>query len=144
MPALRSLLAALVTLGVAGCAGERADPIFGRADTVCVSAELQNDDGDLDRLGEAISCLMDEVAAGRAVTVDLLVPTVEGDPMYHRFAFDGAAVLIVADDRADTYGSGTVRAERCASLEWDRRWLPVGVDCSPTDHDGFPEAAGPP
>ncbi len=135
------VLAAFGTLGAAcGNAADRqssADAVFGAADTTCTSVELTNDDGDDALLREAVACLMAEIEADRSVTVDIVVPTAEGDPIFHRFAFDGAATLLVVDSRADTYGDGMVRATRCAVVRWDGVSLPEGVDCVPVDHAGF-------
>ena len=118
---------------------EPGPPIFGTADTVCESVRLLNEDGDLEKMASASSCLLGEIDAGRAITVDIATITAEGDPIYNRYAFDGESVLIVADDRADTFGNGGVRAERCASIQAGR-FLPEGIDCQSADHDGFPEA----
>lgn len=116
-------------------------PFFGSNDTLCPSLVLTNDIDDPAKMRAAVPCLLDAVDAGTPVVWDVSIPTVEGDPIYHRFHFDGDEVVIVRDDRADTFGVGTVRAERCASLTWpEEERLPVGVECVSAEHPGFPEA----
>ena len=128
--------------------GEAADTVrgdvasFGADDTRCPSLTLNNEADDEQIARAASLCVLDALGAGVPVVWDVSIPTVEGDPIYHRFDFAGADVVIVRDDRADTFGSGSVRAERCAAIEArDAEWLPVGVDCEPIDHPGFAEAA---
>jgi hypothetical protein len=116
-------------------------PFFGANDTLCPSLTLANDADDEQTARDAGKCFLDAVGAGTPVVWDVSIPTIEGDPIYHRFHFTGDDVVIVRDDRADTFGSGSVQAERCSSVSAsDAEWLPVGVDCTPTDHPGFPEA----
>lgn len=117
-------------------------PFFGANDDQCVSPTLTNsaDDGDL--LSAAIDCFFAEYDADTPVVLDVSVPTVEGDPIYHRYLYDGEGVTIVIDNRADTFGSGAVIAERCETLAAGD-FLPVGGNCVDiNDHPGFPEAEG--
>jgi len=123
--------------GIGGSAGEI--PFFGANDTVCVSVELKNELNDDGLRAEAFSCFMDEYDAGRAVVVDMSVPTVEGDPIFERYATDGNRVTLVIDTRLDAYGAGEVLAQACAGAEWNGKFI-NGVDCESIDHPGFPEA----
>jgi len=123
----------------AGCSGEPGVPIFGTEDTACVSTQLANEESDQAKLAEVVDCLRSEIAAGRPVTVDIVTPTGEGDPIYHRYAYDGERVLIVTDSRADEFGRGTVEARLCRGLR-ATQFLPQEIDCSRTSADGFPEA----
>ncbi len=116
------------------------EPIFGTEDTACASVSTRNEDGDEALIEQVSDCLLDEIAAGQPVTVDIAALSAEGDPIYYRYAYDGDRVLIVEDNRADEFGRPTVVAKICAGVE-ATRWIPEGVDCSDTDHPGFPEAA---
>ena len=105
--------AVIIAIGAIGCGlSETGEPIFGTADTTCSSVMLTNAPTDEVVLGGVVDCLLAEIEAGRPVTVDIAAATVEGDPIYHRYAFDGDEVLIVEDSRADEYGSDGVRAGR--------------------------------
>ena len=129
----------VATIALAGCAGEPGDPIFGTADTTCTSVVLSNDDGDEQILNRAVDCLFGEIEAGNVITVDFSIPTVDGDPIYYRYAYDGDTVLTVQDNRADEFGAPTILAQQCKSLE-RTDWTPEGTDCVGIAHDGFPEA----
>ena len=114
---------------------------FGADDGRCPSLTLSNDLDDEERARAGTACFLEVVEGGTPIVWDVSVPTVEGDPIYHRFDFTGDDVLLVVDDRADTFGSGSVRAQRCGSVAAAQgEWLPVGVDCAPTDHPGFVDA----
>ena len=117
------------------------EPIFGTEDTVCESAQLSGDLSEANNaLGEALTeCFITEVEAGRPVTVDVVEPTIEGDPIYTRYSYDGDRTLIVRDDRADEFGSAIVQADLCLTVR-PVRWLLQGVTCDRVDHPGFPEA----
>jgi len=112
---------------------------FASNDDQCASAVLLNEVDDPQVLDKSLDCLFTEYDAGRPVTVDVDLPTVEGDSIYHRYHYDGESVLIVIDSRADEFGQGSVRATQCASIERTSR-LPEGADCELVDHPGFPEA----
>lgn len=161
----RSIVALLVGLVFAvGCSSESTSPaqpaaapaapqptelaeppatatIFGAEDTVCESVRLRNEDDDQAKATSATDCLLAEIEAGRAVTVDIASITVEGDPIYMRYVFDGETTLFVTDNRADAFGRGSVQASRCSSVQRSS-WFPEGVDCMPAEHPGFPEAVG--
>ena len=113
---------------------------FGSNDDRCASAALLNELEDEFLLIEAMDCFFAEVEAGRPVTVDIDVPTVEGDSIYNRYRFDGTSVLIVQDSRADSYGNGVLRARECAAVYRTASGLPEGTDCRAVTHPGFPEA----
>lgn len=116
-------------------------PFFGGNDTICPSLTLFNDADDERAARSASQCFLDAVDADTPVVWDVSIPTIEGDPIYHRFHFTGDDIVIVRDDRADTFGSGTVQAQRCAAVTMNEfEWLPVGIECDPIDHPGFPEA----
>lgn len=139
---MRRILGVLIgaALALSACAAnEPGEPIFATADTTCESAVLTNDDGDEQALATAVDCLFREIEAGSPVTVDLNIASVEGDPIYHRYAYDGETVLIVEDNRADEFGTPVIRAQECQRLV-RTDWVPVGEDCAGIDHDGFPEA----
>lgn len=115
-------------------------PFFGGNDTFCESTTLGNEPDDQQKLADGVDCFFAEYEAGNSVIWDASIPTVEGDPIYHRFAYDGEAVVIVIDSRLDSFGSGSVDARTCASIE-RTNWIPEGVDCGPIDHAGFAEAS---
>lgn len=116
-------------------------PFFGGNDDQCASVTLANEPGDDALRQEALDCFFAEYDAGNPVVVDLAIPTVEGDLVYHRYAFDGSATTIVVDYRLDAFsGGGGVDARTCAAVE-PGDFLPTGIDCTPiADHPGFPEA----
>ena len=114
--------------------------LFGSDDDQCPSITLANELTDEAALAAGVDCLFAEFDAGRAVIWDVMTPTVEGDPIYHRFHYDGETVLVVRDDRADTFGSGGVSAQRCDEVT-RTNWVPEGsTNCAAVDHPGFPEA----
>lgn len=112
---------------------------FASNDEQCASASLGNEPDDDEVLSEALDCLFAEYDAGNPVTIDIAVATVEGDPIFHRYRYDGDTVLIVEDSRADEFGAGSVRARVCADIVRGRR-LPDSNDCERVNHPGFPEA----
>ncbi|MGI9606470.1 MAG: DUF4362 domain-containing protein [Acidimicrobiales bacterium] len=112
---------------------------FGANDNQCTSVRLKNEVEDEAVRAEALECFFGEYDAGTPVIVDLAIPTVEGDDLYHRYDYDGSSVLIVIDTRLDEFGSGGVSAQRCTAVE-PGRFLPEGVECEDVDHAGFPEA----
>lgn len=114
-------------------------PFFGGNDDQCPSTTLSNDPTDQAMLSAAVDCFFAQYEAGRPVVWDLDAPTVEGDAIRHRFAYDGADVTIVIDNRLDSFGSPVVDAQICADIE-RTTFIPVGVGCAPIDHPGFPEA----
>ena len=141
------VLGAPLILVAAACGSTAAQPSrfgdsapFGSNDDQCVSARLLNEPGDEAILATAVDCFLAEYDAGRPVTVDIDVPTVEGDSIFHRYGYDGEATLIVEDARADEYGTGYIRARTCVRVE-RTDWLPEGYDCTQVSHPGFPEAS---
>ena len=106
---------------------------FGDSDTVCESVELSNDEGDAALLASAQDCFLAEYEAGTTVTVDLNVPTADGDLILHRFIFDAGpdVVTIIVDNRLDEFGADRgITIEECASVV-ETDWLLEGVDCEP-------------
>jgi hypothetical protein len=112
---------------------------FASNDDQCASASLGNEPDDDIVLGRALDCLFTEYDAGNPVTIDIAVATVEGDPIFHRYRYDGETVLIVEDSRADEFGTGSVRARICEDIVRGRR-LPESDNCERVSHPGFPEA----
>lgn len=112
---------------------------FGGNDAQCASTELANEPDDQATLADGADCFFSELDSGTPVVWDAAVPTVEGDLIYHRFAYDGQTVLFVIDSRLDTFGAGTIDAKRCQDAV-QTAWIPEGIDCAPVDHPGFPEA----
>lgn len=138
----------IVVLGASACSSD--DPAgdqgvkaisFGGEDQQCDSPKLLNEVDDQARLAEAVGCFMAEVDAGRAVTIDIDQPTVEGDSVFLRYSYDGEAYLLVQDNRLDEFGRGSVDAQRCDGLV-AKPGLPEGLECRPIEHPGFVEAMG--
>ena len=145
----RRLPALVGVLLLAGCGGDsgpysaadNGGVRFGADDTTCTSVVLENEADDAERLRPAADCFVGAVAAGESLVWDVRLLTVEGDPVFVRFDATGDAVVIVEDDRLDSYGAGGVRAERCASVAASSL-LPEGTGCEPEDHPGFVDADG--
>ncbi len=117
-------------------------PFFGGNDEQCASTVLNNEESDQANLKAGAECFIAELEAGTPVIWDLNQATVEGDPIFTRHIFDGDAVWLLNDDRADEYGSGSVRSERCESAELGS-WGIVGATCVDAEYPGFagfPEA----
>ncbi len=145
MPARPPLLLA-ASLLLATCGGST-DPqvVFGADDRRCTSIALSNSPEDADLVDEFGDCLAAAYLAGVPFTADVSRPTVEGDPIYTHFAYDGETVLIVTDNRLDQFGTGTVTAEQCAELIFAPLvrfgdWMPMGEDCTEQPHGGFVES----
>ena len=100
--------ACLLACGLVACDGDNGDdddaaacsadnepdssapaPVFGAQPGPCGVTVLTNEIGDDEKLRAAVDCAIDEVDARSIFTWDLLVPTVEGDPILYRFAGDG-------------------------------------------------------
>jgi hypothetical protein len=127
---VRSLL--LVAL-IAACsaAGEpeaSPAPVFGKTPGPCGVTVLTNDLGDEERLTAAVDCALAQVDARNAFTWDVLVPTVEGDPILYRFAGDGEMITITTDSTRDAFGSPSVLVQECETID-DTGFVPAGVDC---------------
>lgn len=133
------LLSAITFLGLlavtTGCGGD-GSKVFGDQSEPCPATVLTNGSDDDQKIDDGADCLMTEFEAGRPVVWDVLVPTVEGDPIPTRYAFDGDSVTITTDFSRDTFGGGGVDQQRCDGLRRTSR-LPEGVDCSTSSGDGF-------
>lgn len=118
-------------------------PFFGANDDQCPSTVLANEESDQELIAAGATCFLDQVTAGDPVVWDMNQPTVEGDPIYTRHFYDGEAVWILTDTRADTYGSGTVDSQRCVGAQ-TTNWGIEGTNCAPAEFPsgfaGFPEA----
>ena len=130
----------LIVVLVAACStGQEVDlapaPVFGTDPGPCGVTVLSNDVDDQATLAAAVSCAIAEVDAERAFTWDLLVPTVEGDPILHRFVGSGDGVIMTIDTTRDSFGSPSVLVQVCDTID-DTGFVPVGVDC--TDSTGVP------
>lgn len=144
MRVVAGAIVGMLWLGACGSDAPAADAVkaisFGDSDVLCESIKLRNEADDQDRLQLAVNCFMAEVDAGNPVTIDIDQPTVEGDSILLRYAFDGESFLLVQDSRLDTFGNGSVDAQRCPSLTANGPFL-EGADCEPVEHPGFVEAA---
>ncbi len=112
---------------------------FGDKDDVCQSVKLTNDAADTAALATASKCFFEAFEAGKTVTVDIARPTVEGDPIFYRYFYNGDKVLTVADTRADPFGDNSVVAKLCDSVTLDGGEL-LAEKCEPADSLGFAEA----
>lgn len=123
------------------CGGD-GSKVFGDRSEPCSSTVLTNGSDDDQKIDDGTECLMTEFEAGRSVVWDVLVPTVEGDPIPTRYAFDGDTVSITTDFSRDTFGGGGVDEQRCDGLRRTSR-LPEGVDCTTSGGDGFKSSSLP-
>ncbi len=114
--------------------------VFGEHEGLCAPTVLTNGNDDESVLAEGISCFIDELRAGRPLVWDVLIPTVEGDPIVTRYEYDGAAVVITTDNSFDNFGSGGVLEERCVDVVANN-WLPDGIDCTTSTGVGFVESS---
>ena len=114
--------------------------VFGERSGPCGPTVLTNGNDDQRVLDVGIACFLEEVDAGRPLVWDLLVPTVEGDPIVTRYDFDGTSVVITTDNSFDNFGSGGVFEERCAGV-LPTNWLPDGIDCTARTGIGFIESS---
>lgn len=122
---------------VAACGGSGdGSMIFGERSGPCAPTVLANEDDDAEKVEEGADCFLAELDAGRPVVWDVLLVTVEGDPIPTRYEFDGDTVTITADNSRDAFGSDGVERQRCDSVR-RTNWLPEGVDCATTGGDGF-------
>lgn len=113
-----------------------ATKVFGDHTSPCEPTVLRNGVDDPRILESGAACLLAEFEASRPVVWDVLLPTVEGDPILTRYEFDGATVTITTDHSFDTYGSGGVTEQRCTGIR-PSGWLPEGVDCTTSSGEGF-------
>jgi len=130
---VRASLSVIAAVVASACAAE-AEPeslrarVFGAAPGPCRVTVLTNDPGDEERLTAAVDCALAQVDARNAFTWDVLVPTVEGDPILYRFAGDGEKVTITTDTTRDAFGSRSVLVQECETID-DTGLVPAGVDC---------------
>jgi hypothetical protein len=91
--------------------------------------DADHDTDDQTRLGEGVDCLFDRVSDGQPVVWDLLVQTIEGDPILYRFDGNGSRVTTTEDQTRDQFGSGGVVTRICGSVE-DTGLIPQGFGCT--------------
>jgi hypothetical protein len=132
--AVRANLLLVAVVVVSACSAESQPPsspapVFGETPGPCGVTVLTNDSSDAETLGAAVDCALAQVDARNTFTWDVLVPTVEGDPILYRFAGDGAQVTIITDTTRDAFGSGSVLVQQCETID-DTGFVPSGVDCS--------------
>jgi hypothetical protein len=137
-----------VLVAVAACSeGTPAGPahVFGEVQDGCGVTVLTNDVDDDAKLRSGADCLMARVDAGDPVEWDLLVPTIEGDPILYRFASDGATITITQDPTRDELGGSGVLVELCETVD-DTGYIPVGAACTASSGVPFdlPDAIWPP
>lgn len=125
------MAAVVCSLVLAGCS-DAIDPapplVFGEVADGCGVTLLTNDIGDEERISAGVECLIDHVDNFEPVEWDLLVPTIEGDPILYRFEGDGSQVTIIEDTTRDAFGSGAVVVRRCEQID-DTGFIPAGSDC---------------
>ncbi len=114
--------------------------VFGERSGPCGPTVLTNGNDNQTVLAAGVTCFLDEVRAGRPLVWDVLIPTVEGDPIVTRYEFDGTTVVITTDNSFDNFGSGGVFEQRCSNVV-PTNWLLEGVDCTTSTGVGFIEAS---
>lgn len=114
--------------------------VFGEHAGPCAPTVLTNGNGDHSVLATGIDCFIGELRAGRPVVWDVLIPTVEGDPIVTRYEYDGISVVITTDNSFDNFGSGGVLEQRCVDIV-ATNWLPDGFDCTTSPGVGFVESS---
>lgn len=132
---LKSIVLGAVLILLTACS-EDGSKVFGEQSSPCAPTVLTNDVDDREKAQAGSDCFFGEVNAGRAVVWDVLIPTVEGDPIPTRYEFTSGVTVITEDSTRDTYGQGFVRVQRCQDVQ-PTNWLPEGVDCEGIDGDGF-------
>jgi hypothetical protein len=113
-----------------------ASKVFGETTEPCDVTVLNNGPEDEVKIAEGAACFVGEFEAQRPLVWDVVVVTVEGDPIPSRYSFDGETVIITTDYSFDNFGSGGVVELRCSSVRLSN-WLPEGTDCSSHDGEGF-------
>lgn len=113
-----------------------ASKVFGEATGACGVTVLNNGPDDEVKIAEGAACFVGEFEAQRPLVWDVVVATVEGDPIPSRYSFDGETVIITTDYSFDNFGSGGVVELRCTSVRLSN-WLPEGINCSSHDGEGF-------
>jgi hypothetical protein len=127
----RITIAVLISTSAACSSGVVEGPalVFGEIEGGCGVTVLTNDVDDQEKLRGGVDCLIAHIDAGDPVEWDLLVPTVEGDPILYRFASDGATVTITQDASRDRFGGSGVLVEICETVD-DTGFVPVGAGCT--------------
>lgn len=113
-----------------------ATKMFGEHGGPCAPTVLNNGPDDQATLAVGAACFLAEHDVGRPVVWDVLIPTVEGDPIVSRYDYDGTEITITTDYTFDTFGTGGVIEERCAGV-LSTNWLPDGADCTTSTGEGF-------
>lgn len=113
-----------------------ASKVFGETTGPCGVTVLNNGPDDETKIAEGSACFVGEFEAQRPLVWDVVVATVEGDPIPSRYSFDGETVIITTDYSFDNFGSGGVVELRCTSIRLSN-WLPEGINCTSHGGEGF-------
>lgn len=138
----RLLVAAVALVLLTGCGNDQSK-VFGGQSSACPPTVLTNDVDDAQKIDDGSACFFGEIDAGRVVVWDVLVPTVEGDPILIRYDFNGEVTIITTDSSRDAFGSGDVSVRRCEEIQPTDR-LPEGFDCTDSGGNGFESDSLPP
>lgn len=129
-------LSALTLLAACGPAPEAVPddavvPPIGSLEGPCGPTVLTNARDDAERLAADTVCFLEAHEAGEPIVWDVVLATVEGDPILRRYDSDGSRVVITEDSTRDSFGSGRVTVLDCAAVA-DTGFLVEGLDCVET------------
>lgn len=110
-----------------GGGGSCTERVRGVMDT-CPDTQLANEADDAAVLATGAECFFAAYDSGESVRWLLEVLTVEGDPIYYHYSFDGTTVEIITDTRQDSYGSPDATMQRCDTVA-RTSWIPEGSGC---------------
>lgn len=128
-----------LALAIAACSSGSSPsdvPVFGEPGVGCGVTVLTNDISDEGRLRAGVECLLGQVDADESVVWDLLVPTVEGDPILYRFDSDGTQITITEDTTRDEFGAGGAVVRVCDSIAGSG-FVPQGRGCTESGGAAF-------
>ncbi len=127
---------AVVTSIEAAPPSREGSKVFGEHTEQCAATVLTNDVDDDAVLAAGVACFVEAFEAGQPAIWDVVVATVEGDPVPSRYDYDGETVTITTDYSFDNFGSGGVIELRCTGIR-PTGGVPEGADCTSSDGDGF-------